>query len=257
MNAFPSRIVCLSAEAVEVLFHLGCGERIVGVTRYAAYPPEVRSKPVISGFSDVKYGEIDELRPDLVITFSDIQAEVTKELMRRGHTVLATNQRSVEEVFRTIVLIGRAVGCEPAALELADAMRREIFAQDADAQADRPRVYFEEWDEPMITGIRWVGELIDAAGGVDIFPEMRDVPRAPDRVVAGDEVIKRAPDIIVASWCGKKANLDAIKKRPGWDAIPAVRNAHVHEIKSTDILQPGPGLLRGFRQLREIIRGRA
>lgn len=255
MAGYPSRIVCLSAEAVEVLFHLGCEEKIVGVTRYASYPPEARSKPIISGFSDVRYGEIDELRPDLVITFSDIQAEVTKELMRRGHTVLATNQRSLEEVFSTIVLIGRVVGCESVAKELADAMRKEIFTQDTDAH--RPRVYFEEWDEPMITGIRWVGELIEAAGGVDVFPEMREVPRAPDRVVTGDEVIKRAPDIIVASWCGKKANPDAIKKRPGWDAIPAVRDARVHEIKSADILQPGPGLLRGFRQLREIIRGQS
>jgi len=254
MAAFPSRIVCLSAEAVEILYQIGCGERIVGVTRYAAGPPEAREKPLVGGFSDVNYEKIDALKPDLVIAFSDVQADATRELIRRGHAVLATNQRSLNDVFDTILLIGRIVGRGPAAQKLADEMRAEIFASVAALPvAARPKVYFEEWDEPMISGIRWVSELIEAAGGADIFPEFRDTPRAPDRVVTSDEVTRRAPGIIIASWCGKRADLDAIRSRPGWDAIPAVRNNRVHEIKSAHILQPGPGLLRGFRQLREII----
>jgi|ERR1700677_3794107 len=255
MTEYPSRIVCLSAEAVEVLYNIGCGERIVGVTRYAAEPPEARSKPHVGGFSDVNYEKIDALKPDLIITFSDIQAEATKELMKRGHPVLATNQRSLEDVFNTILLIGRVVGCGEEARKLAGEMRAEIFKENiAPEETKRPRVYFEEWDEPMISGIRWVSELIEAAGGTDIFSELREIPRAPDRVVTGEEIIRRQPDIIIASWCGKKADLDGIRRRPGWDAIPAVRNSRVHEIKSAHILQPGPGLLRGFKQLREIIR---
>ncbi len=254
MSAYPSRIVCLSAEAVEVLFLIGSGERIAGVTRYAVEPPEARNKPLVGGFSDVNYEKIDALKPDLVITFSDIQAEATRELMRRGHVVLATNQRSLQDVFDTILLIGRVVGCEGEAQKLADKMRKEIFGGSGGFdETKRPKVYFEEWDEPMISGIRWVGELIEAAGGADIFPELREIPRAPDRVVSSEEIIRRQPDVIIASWCGKKADLDAICRRPGWKAIPAVRNSRMHEIKSAQILQPGPGLLRGFRELRGII----
>lgn len=255
MAAYPSRIVCLSAEAVEVLYRIGCGERIVGVTRYAAEPPEARAKPLVGGFSDVNYEKIDALKPDLIITFSDVQADAARELIKRGHAVLATNQRSLNDVYDVILLIGRIAGCEDEARKLADEMRDEIFAAcAASKKSERPKVYFEEWDEPMISGIRWVGELIEAAGGVDIFPELREIPRAPDRVVTSEEIIQRQPDIIIASWCGKQARLDAIRKRPGWDVIPAVRNARVHEIKSAHILQPGPGLLRGFHQLREFIR---
>lgn len=255
MSAYPSRIVCLSAEAVEVLYRIGCGKRIVGVTRYAAEPPEARDKPLVGGFSDVNYEKIDALKPDIIITFSDIQADAARELLRRGHAVLATNQRSLQEVFDTILLLGRVVGCESEAQKLAGEMRGEIFGKTAaSVETKRPKVYFEEWDEPMISGIRWVGELIEAAGGVDTFPEFRDIPRAPDRVVTGEEIIRRQPDIIIASWCGKKADFDAIRGRPGWNAIPAVRNSRMHEIKSAHILQPGPGLLHGFRQLREIIR---
>lgn len=258
MPAYPSRIVCLSAEAVEVLCRIGCGERIAGVTRYAAGLAEVREKPLVGGFSDVDYDKIDALRPDLVITFSDVQAEAARELIRRGHAVLATNQRSLEEVFNTLLLIGRVVGHESEAQKLADEMRGEIFAESsAREKAGRSKIYFEEWDDPMISGIRWVGELIEAAGGVDIFSEFRETPRAPDRVVTGEEIIRRAPDIIIASWCGKKADLEAIRSRAGWEAIPAIRNGRIHEIKSAHILQPGPGLLRGFRLLREIIRNQA
>ncbi len=255
MSAFPSRIVCLSAEAVEILCRIGCEGRIAGITRYAATLPGMRGKPLIGGFSDTDCDQIDTLKPDLIITFSDVQAEAARELIRRGHPVLATNQRSLEEVFDTILLIGRVVGHESKAQKLADEMRAEIFGKTPRRKKrNRPKVYFEEWDEPMISGIRWVGELIEAAGGEDIFSGLRETPRAPDRVVTNEEIIRRAPDIIVASWCGKKADFEAIRARPGWDAIPAVRNGRVHEIKSPHILQPGPGLLRGYRQIREIIR---
>jgi iron complex transport system substrate-binding protein len=248
----PTRIICLSAEAAEIIYALGAGRCIAGVTGFAVEPPAVRRKPRVSGFSTVNYDKVDALKPDLVITFSDVQATAAAELLRRGHTVLATNQRSLTQVFETISLIGRAIGRELQAQKLADAMQQEIFARRS-RRKKRPRVYFEEWNDPLISGIRWVGELIDAAGGEDIFPELRHRSRAPDRVVSPEEVIRRQPDIVIASWCGKKVNFDQIRQRPGWNTIPAVRDDHMHEIKSAHILQPGPSLLRGFRQLREII----
>jgi iron complex transport system substrate-binding protein len=176
--------------------------------------------------------------------------------------VLATNQRSLAEVFATIELIGRVVGRERQAGKLVKAMRSVLGAPASHRSAGRqrgrrdagaPRVYFEEWHDPLISGIAWVGELIEAAGGRDVFVELRDRSRAPDRIVQPDDVIARQPDIIIASWCGKKADLDAIRRRPGWKVIPAVRNRQVYEIPSADILQPGPGLLRGFRKLRRLI----
>ncbi|HVU26321.1 MAG TPA: cobalamin-binding protein [Verrucomicrobiae bacterium] len=242
----------MSAEAVEIIYALGCGDRIVGVTGFAVEPPSVRRKPRISGFSSVNYDKVEALKPNLIITFSDVQAEAAKELIRRGHLVLATNQRSLTEIFETILLIGRVIGREKQAQKLADKMRAEIFRRHPH-KSKRPKIYFEEWNEPFISGIRWVDELIEAANGEDIFPELRTRSRAPDRVVTGDEVIRRRPDIIIASWCGKKANLEEICQRPGWDIIPAVQSGRVHEIKSAHILQPGPSLLKGFRQLRKII----
>jgi iron complex transport system substrate-binding protein len=252
---YPSRIVCLSAEAAEIIFALGGGDRIAGVTGFAVEPPAVRRKPRVSGFSSVNYDKVDALDPDLVITFSDVQAEAARELVRRGHTVLATNQRSLAEIFETILLLGRVLGQPARAQKLAAKIRGKIFRRRARPRT-RPKVYFEEWDDPFISGIRWVGELIEAAGGSDIFPELHHCSRAPDRVVTGAEIIRRRPNIIIASWCGKKTNLEAIRQRPGWDRIPAVRDGRVHEIKSAHILQPGLSLLKGFRQLREIISAR-
>ena len=248
----PSRIVSLSAEAVEIIYALGAGSRIVGVTGFAVEPLAARRKPRVSGFSSVNYDKVDALKPDLIITFSDVQAEAAKELIRRGHTVLATNQRSLAEIFETILLIGRVIGRETQARKLADKMCGEIFSR-RQLRPKRMKVYFEEWNDPFISGIRWVGELIEAAGGEDVFPELRNCPRAPDRVVTSGEIIRRQPDIIIASWCGKKANLNEICQRPGWNVIPAVCNGRIHEIKSEHILQTGPGLLKGFRKLCEII----
>ncbi len=216
---YPSRIVCLSAEAVEILYALGAGSRIVGVTGFAVTPPAVRRKPrVRSGFFQwLNYDKVEALKPDLIITFSDVQAEAVKELVRRGHVVLATNQRSLAQIFETIGLIGRVIGREAQAEKLVARMRSEIFRRGS-RRSRRPRVYFEEWNDPLISGIRWVGELIEAAGGEDIFSELRTCPRAPDRVVTGAEVIRRQPEIMVASWCGKKVNFDAIRNRPGWES---------------------------------------
>jgi iron complex transport system substrate-binding protein len=224
----------------------------VGVTGFAVTPPAVRRKPRVSGFSSVNYDKVEALKPDLVITFSDVQAEAAKELVRRGHVVLATNQRSLAQIFETIELIGRVIGREPQAEKLVARMRSEIFRRRA-GRSRRPRVYFEEWNDPLISGIRWVGELIEAAGGEDIFSELRTCPRAPDRVVTGAEVIRRQPEIMVASWCGKKVNFDEVRRRPGWEAIPAVRAGRLYEIKSAHVLQPGLSLIHGFRRLREII----
>lgn len=251
-NDHPQRIVCLSAEAVDILYRLGCGGRVVGVTGFAVEPPEAREKPRVSGFASFNFQKIDRLEPDLVITFSDVQADAAQELIRRGHTVLATNQRSLSEIFDTILLIGRIVGKETEAALLIGEMRGEIYREVS--VVSRPKVYFEEWHEPMISGIRWVSELIEAAGGDDIFPEFRERAAARERVVTSDEVIRRQPSIIIASWCGKKVNLSAIRNRPGWSELPAVRNGRIYEIKSAHILQPGPSLLKGLRQLRQIVR---
>ncbi|HEY4414921.1 MAG TPA: cobalamin-binding protein [Verrucomicrobiae bacterium] len=253
----PRRIVCLSAEAVEILFALGCGQQIVGVTGFAMEPPAARLKPRVSGFSNVNYDKVDQLKPDLIITFSDVQAEAAKELIRRGHTVLATNQRSLNEVLETVLLLGRVVGREVKAQKLVAKMQETIFGKmlnKRSARSKRPKIYFEEWNDPLISGIRWVGELIEAAGGEDIFPELRNRSRAPDRVVTSEEIIRRRPDIIIASWCGNKVNMDAIRQRPGWHEIPAIRNGRIYEISSAHLLQPGLSLLKGFQSLQKIIR---
>lgn len=250
----PSRIVCLSAEAAEVLRRLGCLERVVGITAFANEACKAAGIPVVSGFSSVNFDRIEQLKPELVITFSDVQADAARELIRRGHPVLATNQRSLAEIFETILLIGRVVGRSAEALKLVEEMRREIFEPQPDGNMQaRPKVYFEEWDEPMISGICWVSELIEAAGGKDIFGEFRVRGRAPERVVTSEEIIRRQPDIIILSWCGKKADRPFVCRRLGWEAVPAVREDRVYEIPSEDILQPGPGLLAGFRQLHQII----
>jgi len=252
-NLWPARIVCLSAEAVDILYRLGCQSRIVGVTGFAPAPAAAR-KPRVSGFSSFDFDKIAALKPDLVITFSDVQAAAASELVRRGHTVLATNQRSLAQTYQAILLLGRAVGCDRKARRLIEQMTKAIRdCRRATRDLRQPRVYFEEWDRPLISGIGWVGELVEIAGGCDIFPELRGRARAPDRVVSVEEVVRREPDVIVASWCGKKVDIQAIRQRPGFSTLPAVQRNHIYELKSQDILQPGPGLLKGLRQLRRIL----
>jgi iron complex transport system substrate-binding protein len=252
---FPRRIVCLSAEHVEICYALGAGERVVGVPGTARRPAEAAVKPRVGGFTTFRVDRILELQPDLILAFSDLQADISAELIRAGLPVFCANPRSVEEVMRTILTVGGLLGAEPAARALVLDMRDEItqVREFSRVWPDRPRVYFEEWHEPLIAGIRWVSELIELAGGRDVFADLRDRKSARDRVVDPDEVVRRDPQVIVASWCGKPADLDAIAARPGWDRISAVRGHRIHEMDGADILSPGPSLLIGLRRLHELV----
>jgi iron complex transport system substrate-binding protein len=256
MSRHPSRIVCLTEETTETLYLLGEGDRIVGVSGYTVRPPEARRKPRVSAFTHARYERIEALKPDLVLGFSDLQADIAAELVRRGYAVVVFNQRSVAEIVQMIRVLGGIVGCADRAETLATRFELELEQIGAAARAlpRRPRVYFEEWDNPLISGIRWVEELVEIAGGDPIFPELREAKLGRERVVAADEVVRREPEIIVASWCGKAVRTSAIAARPGWCNIPAVRAGHIHEIKSAYILQPGPAALtEGVQQLHRII----
>lgn len=254
---YPKRIVCLTEESTETLYLLGEGDRIVGISGYTVRPPEARQKPRICAFINAKFDRIQELRPDLCIAFSDLQADITRELVRRGLNVVTFNQRSVAEILQTIRATGALVGAVDRAERLVARMAADLQAAQEEARSFpiRPKVFFEEWDDPLISGIRWVEELIEIAGGEPIFPELRERCLAKDRVVDPAEVVRRNPDLIVASWCGKKVNADKIRRRAGWSDIMAVRNERIREIKSTYILQPGPAALtEGLAQLRRHIR---
>ena len=252
---FPRRIVCLSAEHVEICYALGAGDRVVGVPGTARRPPEAAGKPRIGGFTTFRIDKILALEPDLVLAFSDLQAEVSAALIQAGLPVLCANPRSVEEVLRTILMVGGVLGAEPAARALVLDLRDEItqIREFSRTWPDRPRVYFEEWPEPLIAGIRWVSELIELAGGHDVFADLRDRRSARERVVNPAEVVRRDPQIIMVSWCGKPADLDAIRGRPGWDRISAVREGRIHEIDGGDVLNPGPSLLVGLRRMHELV----
>ena len=243
----PQRIVCLTEEPTETLYLLGEQHRIVGISGFTVRPAIARrEKPKVSAFTSAKIGEILKLEPDFVIGFSDIQAEIAAELIGRGVEVWISNHRSVEGILDYIRRLGALVGASAKANTLADGLARGLddIAQQAATLPRRPRVYFEEWDEPPITGIRWVAELVRMAGGDDIFPERAMESLAKQRILEdADEVVRRAPDIIIGSWCGKKFRPEKVAARPGWDAIPAVRDGELHEIKSPLILQPGPAAL--------------
>ena len=251
----PARIVCLTAETTELLYALGAGDRVVGVSGYSVRPPEARRKPKVSAFATARIEKILDLKPDLVLAFSDLQADSARDLIKKGVNVLTLNQRSIRETLQMALWVGRLIGEEVQAKKYVQMF--ETSVEDARTRAaafpGRPRVYFEEWDNPMISGIAWVGEIIEIAGGKDIFPELRRGKSATERIVKSDEVICRNPQIILASWCGKKVQIQRILSRPGWDKIDAVKNKQVFEIKSPDILQPGPSLLRGLRQIQEIV----
>jgi len=255
----PERIVCLTEETVETLYLIGEERRIVGISGYTVRPPRARrEKPRVSAFTSADIPKIVALEPDLVLTFSDLQADIAAELIRRGIDVHAFNQRSVAEILdmiRTLgALVGAAARAERLAQDLADGVKR---AKDRAAlKSRRPKVYFEEWDEPMISGIAWVSELIEAAGGSDVFADRAAGKSAKERIVTADDVIARAPDIIVGSWCGKKFRPEKVVKRPGFERIPAVQRGALHEIKSPLILQPGPAALTdGLAALAAIIAG--
>ena len=256
---YPSRIVCLTEEPTEVLYALGLEERIVGISGFTVRPARARrEKPRVSAFTSAKIDRILALRPDFVVGFSDIQADIAQALIKSGIEVWISNHRSVEGILgyvrRLGALVGAATQAERYALELETHIER--VRQAATLLHRRPRVYFEEWDEPLISGIRWVSELVGIAGGDDVFPERAVCALAKDRIL-GDagEVIRRAPDIILGSWCGKRFRPNQVAARDGWAAVPAVRDGELHEIKSPVILQPGPAALTdGLDAIHEVLR---
>ncbi|MCF4167378.1 cobalamin-binding protein [Zavarzinia compransoris] len=242
----PSRIVCLTEETVETLYLLGAQDRIVGVSGYCVRPPEARrDKPRVSAFTSADMPKILALAPDLVLTFSDLQAEIVAGLVRAGVAVHAFNQRTIAGILDMIRLLGALVGEGAKAFALTETLRRRLDeARDVAARrVHRPRVYFEEWDEPMISGIAWISELIEMAGGQDVFADLAGAKAARDRIVTPTQVVEAAPEVIVASWCGKKFRPEKLAARPGFDRIPAVQHGRLHEIKAPIILQPGPAAL--------------
>ena len=252
---FPARIVCLSAEQVEICYALGAGDRVVGVPGTAERPPEARDKPRVGGFTTFRVDRILQLEPELVLAFSDLQADVTAELLRAGLTVLCTNQRSMDDIYRAILMVGGALGLIDRARALVLDMRDEIrqVREYSSVWPDRPRVYFEEWPDPPMAGIRWVSEIIELAGGRDIFPELRREGSAAGRVVDLAEVARRDPQIILASWCGKPVDVATIRTRPGWATVSAVRAGEIHPLDGAAILSPGPAVLDGLRLIHEIV----
>ncbi len=257
MARYPERIVCLTEETTETLYLLGQGDRIVGVSGYTVRPPEARLKPKVSAFINARFDKIEALKPDLVLAFSDLQADLVAELVRRGMSVVVFNQRSVAEILQMIRMLGGLAGCQAEAEALADRLSADLdrIRESAARFPRRPRVFFEEWDDPLISGIRWVEELVAIAGGDPIFPELANAGLAKNRIVDPAEVVHRDPEVIFASWCGKKVNKERIRARAGWDATSAVRTDRIHEIKSTYILQPGPASLTdGVRQLHAVLR---
>jgi iron complex transport system substrate-binding protein len=256
MSDYPNRIVCLTEETTETLYLLGQGDRVVGVSGYTVRPPEARAKPKVSAFINARFDKIEALRPDLVLAFSDLQADLTSELIRRGLPVVTFNQRSTAEILQMIRMLGGLVGCQAAAERLAADLATGLdrIRQSARRFPGRLRVFFEEWDEPIISGIRWVEELIEIAGGAPIFPELADAGLARNRVVDPSEVARRDPEVIFASWCGKKVKKAVIRARSGWDQVSAVRQNRIFEVKSTYILQPGPACLtEGVLQIHALL----
>jgi iron complex transport system substrate-binding protein len=253
----PERIVCLTEETVETLYLLGEQDRIVGISGYVVRPPRARrEKPRVSAFISADIPKILDLKPDLVLTFSDLQADIAATLIKHGASVHAFNQRTVAEILDMIRTLGALVGASDRAALLAGKLAAAIAMtrEHASRLPRRPKVYFEEWDNPMISGIGWVSELIEIAGGLDVFADLAGRRLAKDRIVTEEQVIAREPDIIVGSWCGKKFRPERLANRPGFDRVPAVRRGAVHEIKSPLILQPGPAALTdGLAALEAII----
>ncbi|WP_024930411.1 cobalamin-binding protein [Methylophilus sp. OH31] len=257
MKRWPQRIVCLTTETVEVLYLLGEQDRIVGISGFTTRPAIARKeKPKISAFTSANIEKILALRPDLVLCFSNLQADIAASLIKAGCQVHVFNQRSLDETLQMILTVGDLVGASDKAKQLVKGYQAQLDAarRQASSWPRKPKVYFEEWDEPMMCSIRWAAELIEAAGGEDCFPELSQFHSAKDRQVNAEQVLTRQPDIIIGSWCGKKFQPEKVEARPGWQAIPAIQHGHLYEIKSVDILQPGPALFtEGLAQLQTII----
>jgi iron complex transport system substrate-binding protein len=257
VSRYPERIVCLTEETTETLYRIGAGARVVGVSSYTVRPPEARRKPRVSAFTTARFEKIAALEPDLILTFSDLQADISAELIRRGFSVMAFNQRSVEDILLAITMMGSLVGRTDEARHLCGNLEQGLAAVRLGASRlpRRPRVYFEEWPTPMISGIRWVEELVEVAGGDPVFPALRRAALATERIVTSEAVVAARPDVIIASWCGRRVNKAAIRSRPGWHDVPAVRDGHIYEVRSPYILQPGPAALtEGVRQLHALLR---
>lgn len=257
MSGLPERIVCLTTETVEVLYLLGEQDRIVGISGYTTRPTIARQeKPKVSAFTTAKIDKILALAPDLVLGFSNLQADIAASLIKAGIEVHVFNQRSVDDILRMILTTGRLVGAVDKAAMIVQEIEHQIeAARNAAAKLPRkPKIYFEEWDAPMMCSIRWATELIAIAGGEDCFPELSQYHSAQDRTVTPAQVLARMPDIIIGSWCGKKFQPEQVAKREGWHHIPAIQHNMLFEIKSADILQPGPSVFtHGLTQLQTII----
>ena len=254
---YPRRIVCLTEETTETLYLLGEGDRVAGISGYTVRPPEARQKPKVSSFLHARYEKIEALQPDLILAFSDLQADITNDLVKRGYPVFTFNQRSVAEILQMIRVLAGIVGVPAKGDALVAQLERGLDEIRASAAAlpRRPKVFFEEWYDPLISGIRWTEELVAIAGGEPIFPELAGAGLARDRIVSSEQVVARAPEVIIGSWCGKPVRKERIAARPGWQDVPAVRNDQIYEVKSTYILQPGPAALtEGVRQVHDIIR---
>jgi iron complex transport system substrate-binding protein len=257
MDLLPSRIVCLTEETTEWLYLLGQEHRIVGISGFTVRPPEARrDKPRVSAFLSAKVDRILALEPDCVFGFSDLQADIAATLIRAGVQVTVFNQRSVDQIFAMLFQVAAMVGQADRGRELLAGYRQRLDEMAALTRAwpRRPRVYFEEWDEPAISGIRWVSELLAIAGGDDCFPELSRQPLGKDRIIADPlQIVARAPDMVIGSWCGKKFRPEQVAARPGWADVPAVREGELHEIKSPVILQPGPAALTaGVEQMHRL-----
>lgn len=256
MNTLPQRIVCLTTETVEVLYMLGEQERIVGISGYTTRPEIARQeKPKVSAFTTAKIDKILALAPDLVLGFSNLQADIAAELIKAGIEVHVFNQRSIDDILRMILTTGRLVGATTKAEKIVEGISQQVEAARKMGKSlpRKPTIYFEEWNDPMMCSIRWAAELIEIAGGEDCFPELSEFHSAKDRIVTPAQVLERMPDIIIGSWCGKKFQPKEVMAREGWRAIPAVKNNMIFEIKSADILQPGPSVFAEGLKLLAVI----
>ncbi|MCY1020348.1 cobalamin-binding protein [Pyxidicoccus sp. MSG2] len=253
---YPRRVVCMTEETTEVLYRIGAGDLVVGVSGFTVRPPEARKKPRVSSFLDANFERILDLKPDLVLGFSDLQADIGRELCKRGVPVYLFNQRSIAEILQSVRLTGALVGRAEDAARLAEELTANLerHAEAADRLPRRPRIFFEEWHEPLISSIRWVSELVEVVGGEDVCRESRASHGAKGRIFEPEEVAKRNPDAVIASWCGRKAKREKIVSRPGWAEVTAVVEDQLYEVKSSVILQPGPAALSdGVAQLARIV----